>query len=227
MQNDGILNPPPPALVLSRERPRLRGVSHQLAFFIAAAAGIGLLSVASAGRPTVAVGIYVISLMALFGVSALYHRVTWADRPRAFMKRLDHSVIFVFIAGTTTPMALLAMEPAAGQKLLLSVWAGALIGIARAIFWPGAPKWLTASTYVAVGWISAAFIPEMYAGIGFSGMSALLVGGLIYSVGAAVYATRRPDPFPTIFGYHEVFHALVILACVLHFVMITAIVTAT
>lgn len=219
------MNPTLSAPAATLERPRLRGVSHQIAFFVSAAAGAALLAFTAAGRPSLAVGIYVLSLMALFGVSALYHRVTWTAPARAFMKRLDHSVIFLFIAGTTTPIAMLAMEPAAAKKLMIAVWIGAAIGIVRAVAWPHAPKWLTAATYVAVGWISAAFVPEMFAGIGLFGVGALLVGGLIYSVGAGVYATRRPDPLPAVFGYHEVFHALVICACVVHFAMIAAIVS--
>ena len=206
------------------QRPRLRGVSHQIAFFFSAAVGAGLLAVASAGRPTMAATIYVVTLLCLFGCSALYHRITWSTRALLLMRRIDHSAIFLFIAGTGTPIGLLAMEPEAGRRFLTYSWAAAALGVGRAILWPRAPKPLAAATYVAAGWIAAAYFREMYAGVGPFGMATLVAGGILYSIGAAIYALRRPNPLPAVFGYHEVFHAFVIAACALHFVTIAGVV---
>ena len=208
-----------------KERPRLRGVSHQIAFFFSAAVGAGLLTVAAAGRPTVAAAIYVVTLLGLFGISALYHRVTWSEKAHLLMRRVDHSAIFLFIAGTGTPIGLLAMEPEAGRRFLTYSWAAAALGISRAILWPRAPKPFAAATYLAAGWIAAVYFDEMYAGVGPFGMATLVAGGLLYSLGALVYALRRPDPLPTVFGYHEVFHIFVIAACALHFLTIASVVT--
>ena len=201
-------------------KPRWRGVSHQAAFFAAVGAGAVLLAVAEDGRAALAASVYVVTLMALFGVSALYHRIHWNDRARVLMKRLDHATIFVFIAGSYTPICLLALDGPVGTQLLTWAWIGAGLGVARAVFWPHAPKPVAAALYVLLGWMSLAYFPALAAGLGLAGTVAIAVGGLLFSVGAAVYAFQRPDPLPAVFGYHEVFHALVVAAVACHFVAI-------
>lgn len=203
-----------------RAKPRLRGVSHQWAFWVALGAGAVLLAVARDGRAAMAAAIYVATLMALFGVSALYHRIQWSDRARVLMKRLDHATIFVFIAGSYTPICLLALDGPVGLQLLTWAWLGAGLGVARAVFWPHAPKPVAAALYVLLGWMSVAYFPALQAGLGVAGTVAIAVGGVLFSFGAAVYAFQRPDPLPAVFGYHEVFHALVVAAVACHFVAI-------
>lgn len=205
-------------------KPRLRGVSHHMAFYVALAAGAALVAIATS-RAVVAAGVYAATLALLFGVSAAYHRVDWAPGPRALMRRLDHAAIFLFIAGSYTPICLLALGPA-GHGLLAAVWAGAALGVARAVWWPGAPKAIAAALYVALGWLVVLKLPAIAAALGPAAVVPLAAGGALYSVGAVVYALRRPDPAPAVFGYHEVFHALVIVACGLHFGVIARLVTS-
>lgn len=205
-------------------KPLWRGVSHHMSFFVAIGAGAVLLALAPSARAFWAGFIYVVSLLALFGVSALYHRIQWSEVARLRMKRLDHATIFVFIAGSYTPICLLALEPGLGWQMLGWVWLGAGLGVARAVFWPGAPKAVSASLYVALGWLVVAYTPSLWQAVGNFGMGALAAGGVLYSVGAAVYAFQRPDPLPRVFGYHEVFHALVVAACVCHFAAIARVV---
>lgn len=209
-----------------KTKPTWRGVSHQIAFFVAIAAGAGLIAFARGPLAVAATGVYAVTLAALFGVSALYHRVDWDEKKRLFMKRLDHSTIFVFIAGSYTPLCLVALGGTTGRTLLALAWAGAGLGVAQSILWPKAPKALKASLYVALGWLSTAYMPSIAQAVGMPVVAALVAGGLLYSVGAAVYATQRPDPLPAVFGYHEVFHALVIAACACHFAAIAHLVTA-
>jgi hemolysin III len=201
-------------------KPRLRGVFHEYAFFVSLACGVGLILAASDGRARVAASIYAVAVSALFGTSALYHRVTWRPTARRWMKRLDHSMIFVLIAGTYTPVALLALRGTLASTILIVVWAGALGGIVFKLLWIDAPKWLFAAVYVALGSVTAAILGQLPATIGWLGAAGLAVGGLLYMVGAVVYASGRPDPAPKVFGYHEVFHALVIAAAGLHYAVI-------
>jgi hemolysin III len=198
------------------EKPLLRGVSHELAAAVALAAWTALAHLAHGGRAATAANVYGASLFTLFAVSALYHRATWAPRARLLMRRLDHAAIFVLIAGTYTPFCLL-LGGARGDALLALVWAGAALGIVREIVWVGAPKALVAALYVALGWVILPVLPALRALLGGAGVGLLAAGGVLYSAGAVVYATRRPDPFPRVFGYHEVFHALTIAAAALHF----------
>jgi hemolysin III len=201
-------------------KPRLRGVSHQYAFFVSLACGVGLILAASGGRARAAAAIYAVAVSALLGTSALYHRVTWRPRARRWMRRLDHSMIFVLIAGTYTPVALLALKGWLANTILIVVWAGAVGGVAFKLAWIDAPKWLFAAVYVALGWVSAAVLGELPAAIGWLGLAGLAAGGLLYTAGAIVYASRWPNPLPTVFGYHEVFHALVLAAAGLHYAVI-------
>jgi hemolysin III len=201
-------------------KPRLRGVFHEYAFFVSVACGIALVIAASDGRARIAATIYAFAVSALLGTSALYHRVTWRPQVRRWMRRLDHSMIFVLIAGTYTPVALLALKGSLSQAILIIVWAGALGGVIFKLAWIDAPKWLFALVYIALGWVSAAIFGELPAAIGWLGVAGLAAGGLLYTIGAVVYASERPNPFPKVFGYHEVFHVLVIVAAALHYAVI-------
>jgi hemolysin III len=198
-------------------KPRLRGVSHFWAFLVALVAGGVLVATAPDGRATLAATIYAGSLAALFGISALYHRVDWRPATRRWMRRLDHSAIFLLIAGTTTPFALLVLDGAFATGLLIAVWAGAAAGIVVELFWVDAPKWATAIVYLSVGWIGAVGFPAIVARAGVTAGALIALGGLLYTAGAVVYARQRPDPNPAVFGYHEIFHVLVIAAAAAHF----------
>jgi hemolysin III len=201
-------------------KPKLRGVSHKYAFFVSVGCGVGLILAASDGRARVAATIYAVAVSALLGTSALYHRLTWRPTARRWMKRLDHSMIFVLIAGTYTPVALLALHGTLARAILIVMWAGALGGMVFKLVWIDAPRWLFAGVYVALGSVTAAIMGELPARIGWLGVAGLGFGGLLYIVGAIVYASGRPDPAPKVFGYHEVFHALVIAAAGLHYAVI-------
>ena len=207
----------PPPLV----KPRLRGVSHQWAFFVSLATGIALVLAAPSGRATLAAAIYAVSVAGLFGASALYHRVNWSSAgARRWMRRLDHSMIFFLIAGTYTPFALLALDGTLATVILVAVWTGAIAGMVMKLVWIDAPKWLVALTYVLLGWVAAAAFPQMLSGLGVTATMLVAAGGLLYTVGAVIYATKRPDPVPAVFGYHEIFHALVIAAAALQFAVV-------
>ncbi|MEI6226122.1 MAG: hemolysin III family protein [Deltaproteobacteria bacterium] len=199
-----------------RQKPLLRGVSHQIAAGVAMAGFVALLLVAPGPRARVGALVYGLSLVGLFSVSALYHRPTWSPRARLWMRRLDHSAIFLLIAGTFTPICLLVGDRRA-HVMLAVVWVGAGLGILRALLWPRAPRALATGLYLMLGWAAVPLVPAMYRAIGPVSLGLLAGGGLLYSIGAVIYATRRPDPFPRVFGYHEVFHALVVAAAGLHF----------
>jgi hemolysin III len=202
-------------------KPRLRGVSHQWAFFVSLVTGLALVLTAPGGKATLAAAIYAATVAALFGTSALYHRITWAsDAARRWMRRLDHSMIFLLIAGTYTPFALLSLSGGLATAILIAVWAGAGAGIVLKLAWIDAPKWLVAVIYVALGWVVVAAFPELYDALGVTAVAMVAGGGVLYTAGAVIYATRRPDPVPTVFGYHEVFHALVIVAAALQYAVV-------
>jgi hemolysin III len=210
------MSTPSPAPV----KPRLRGVVHEYAFFVSLACGVALVVAASDGRARVAAAIYAFAVSALLGTSALYHRTTWRPQVRRWMRRLDHSMIFVLIAGTYTPVALLALKGELARTILIVVWAGALGGVISKLLWIDAPKWVFALVYIALGWVSAAIFGELPAAIGWLGVAGLAAGGLLYTLGAIVYASERPNPSPKVFGYHEVFHVLVVVAAALHYAVI-------
>jgi hemolysin III len=201
-------------------KPRLRGVSHQYAFFVAIAAGIALVALAQGMQARVALAVYAVSLSAMFGASALYHRIDWAPRARAWLQRLDHSMIYVLVAGTYTPFALLVLAPALGWTVLGVVWAGALAGIVLSLVWIDAPRWLSAVLYIVLGWVSVVVVPQLWDRAGVMAVALLATGGVLYTIGAVIYARRRPDPAPRVFGYHEVFHVFVIVAATAHFAAI-------
>lgn len=199
-------------------KPKFRGVSHEWAFFLSLGLGISLLMLADTPKKSLAVAIYSISLCALFGTSALYHRVNWKTvKARMLMRRLDHSMIFLLIAGTVTPFALLNMTGTWSTAILVAVWSAAAIGIVIELIWINSPKWVSATMYVAVGWIGAIAFPHIVGTAGVWAGMLIATGGLLYTAGAVVYATGRPNPSPTYFGYHEIFHLFVIGAAALHF----------
>jgi hemolysin III len=207
----------PPVLA----KPRLRGVSHQWAFFVSLALGLGLVLAASGGREIAATAIYAASVAALLGTSALYHRVNWVrEGARRWMRRADHSMIFVLIAGTYTPFSLLVLEGTMATAILIAVWSGAAAGIILQLAWVDAPEWLQALVYVLLGWVAVAALPGLISGIGLFATLLLAAGGLLYTVGALVYALKRPDPAPAVFGYHEIFHVFVLVAATLQYAVI-------
>ncbi len=199
-------------------KPKLRGVIHEYSFPISLLAGGLLVYFASGGRERLALAIYAVSLSALLGTSALYHRVNW-QRPssRMWMRRLDHSMIFLLIAGTVTPFALLVVPGGLGTALLIAVWAGALAGIFVELVWTSSPKWVSVAVYLAVGWIGALAFPSIVSNAGLGAGALIALGGVLYTIGAVVYARQRPDPRPAVFGYHEIFHVLVVAAAIAHF----------
>jgi hemolysin III len=198
-------------------KPRLRGVSHKWAFFVSLVAGAALVVFAPEGKATLAAAIYAFSLSALLGVSALYHRVDWRPAARRWMRRLDHTMIFVLIAGTYTPFALLVLHGTIAKVVLIAVWSCAAAGVILNLIWWDAPKPVTAAVYLSTGWIALLAFPQLWSGLGPVGFGLVVLGGALYTTGAIVYARRRPDPRPEVFGYHEIFHLLVIVAAACQF----------
>jgi len=200
----------------------MRGVSHQIAFFASLVAGGVLIAVAPGGTPRFEVIVYALSLSGLLGVSALLHRRDWPPKTRQALRRLDHSMIFILIAGTYTPIAGILLHGGLRTAVLLTVWIGALGGVAFTIAWIDAPKWVAALPYVALGWVAVIASPQLIDRIGGDGFGLIALGGVLYTTGAVVYARKRPDPSPAVFGYHEVFHLFVIAAAAAHYAVIAA-----
>lgn len=199
-------------------KPRMRGWLHFYAFFGALAAG----TVLTALFPSIGVAVYSVTVCGLFGVSALYHRRVWTERGYQTMRRFDHAMIFVFIAGTYTPVCV-----ALGKTWLLAlVWIGALGGAVMSLIWPHAPRWVQAPLYLALGWVAIAVLPDLLHTSGVTALVLLLAGGAIYSLGAVSYALRRPNPWPEVFGHHEFFHACTIVAAICHHIAIYFVLTA-
>jgi hemolysin III len=212
---------------LSAPKPLFRGVSHQIGFFVSIAAIALLLHRCESRRAAVVATVFGASLLNLLGTSALYHRVHWSDAARQRMRRLDHAAIFVLIAGGYTP--LFALVPAAdgGHFALEMMWAAAAVGVVKSLVWVRAPKWVTALLAVAVGWLAVGQVLSRLAASGPLCIGLLVASGSIYSLGAVVYALRRPDPFPRTFGYHEVFHALVVAASVCLYLHVWLVIAST
>lgn len=201
----------------------MRGWLHTYAFFVAAVCGV-VLSAVAASRPGIAplvsCVLYSLTVCGLFGVSALYHRRVWSPGGYQIMRRLDHSMIFLFIAGTYTPFSVLMLTSAQTTVILATVWGGALAGVAAKLIWPHAPRWLSAPLYLALGWVALAVLPDILHTGGVAALALLLAGGAIYSLGAVLYALRRPNPWPTVFGHHELFHTCTLVAAICHHVAI-------
>lgn len=200
-----------------RSRPRLRGVLHQYAFFASLLAGVPLVATAPTPSARFAATAFAASVAAMFGVSAVYHRVTWRPRPRAWMARVDHATIYLLIAGTYTPYALLALSGAWRVVVLAVVWSGAAAAIVLKFAWVDAPKALAAALGVALGWAGVVALPQLVEEVGAAATVLVVAGGALYTAGAVVYALRRPDPLPAVFGYHELFHALVVAGVACHY----------
>jgi hemolysin III len=208
------------AAVPPKVKPRLRGVLHEAAFFVALAVGVLLVIYADGTRASLAAAVFAGSVVAMLGASALYHRVTWSVRARPWMRRLDHAGIYLLIAGTYTPVGLLTLRGTMREVVLTIVWTGAAAAIFMKFVWVGAPKWLSAVTGIALGWAGVAAMPQVARYAGVTAVVLLGIGGLAYTVGAVVYARRRPDPVPAVFGYHELFHALTLVAVTCQYVAI-------
>jgi hemolysin III len=201
----------------------MRGLLHAYAFFVALAAGTVLVSLAATRpgiAPVISCTIYSLTVCGLFGTSALYHRRVWSERGYQVMRRLDHSMIFVFIAGTYTPFCVLLLPGRTAAWLLAVVWVGALGGVAMKLIWPHAPRWASAPLYLGLGWVAIAVLPDILRHGGVTALVLLVAGGAAYSVGAVSYALRWPNPWPTVFGHHEFFHACTLVAAVCHHVAV-------
>ncbi len=202
----------------------MRGLLHLWSFFVSLATGATLITLAAvtvSARAALATAVYGVTVLGLFGVSALYHRRTWlTHKARLRMRRLDHSMIFVFIAGTYTPFSLLAMDRPTGYIVLGVVWGGAICGVALKLLWPHAKRWLGVPIYIALGWVAIFVLPQLLHHAGVAALVLLLAGGGLYTVGAVFYATRWPNPWPETWGHHEFFHAATVLAALCHYVAI-------
>lgn len=192
-------------------RPSLRGVLHAVAFVVSCVVG-GLFVAYSPGRDGFAAAVFAISVSVMLGTSALYHRITWRPDRRLWMRRADHAAVFLLIAGTYTPVALIGLHGAWRTSVLAVVWSGAVLAAITKICWVRSPKWLSVVIGIALGWVAVVALPELARNEGLPPLFLLAAGGIAYTAGAVVYALRKPDPLPRVFGYHELFHALTILA---------------
>jgi hemolysin III len=201
-------------------RPRLRGVLHLAAFVIAVALAPMLIAAADGGRARLAAAVFAGSVAACFGASALYHRMSWTPGVRLWMGRIDHAGAYLLIAGTYTPVSLLVLRGAWRPVVLAIVWVGAAAAIVLKVVWVAAPKWLAVAIGLALGWVAVVAFPQFIARLNPAAVVLLVAGGLAYTAGAVVYARRRPDPAPAVFGYHELFHALTIVGVACQYVAI-------
>jgi hemolysin III len=207
-------------------KPNLRGWLHAVMFPISVVAGVVLVASAPSQEGRISSAIFAITASTLFGVSALLHRGSWSPPVEGLLRRLDHANIYLIIAGTYTPFAVIALPDAEGRILLSIVWAGALAGVIFRVFWVGAQRWLSTTLYVVVGWVAIFFIPELVDGAGVTAVVLIVIGGVLYSLGAVVYAVKRPNPSPDYFGFHEVFHALTVAAYTAHYAAVWIVVHA-
>lgn len=208
------------SLIVQKQKPLWRGWIHAVAFPVASVAGVALIATAPTTAGRVSSAIFVATAALLFGVSALLHRGRWTPRVENGLRRLDHANIYLIIAGTYTPFAVLSMPPDQGRTMLIVVWVGSIAGMLFRVFWTGAPRWLSTSLYVAVGSVVLFFVPEFLEGAGVVPFVLVAVGGLLYTAGAVVYGTKRPTLVPGVFGFHELFHALTVAAFTCHYIAI-------
>jgi hemolysin III len=205
-------------------KPRLRGWLHAGALPVTLIAGFALVTLGPTLQARLASAIYAITSALLFGISATYHRGTLSPRLAEVLRRLDHANIYLIIAGTYTPFALLALDGAARIAVLAVTWGGALAGVLFRVLWMGAPRWLYTVLYLALGWTAVFVLPQLLRGAGAVAVVLVAVGGLLYSAGAIVYGLRRPDPSPRWFGYHEVFHACTLAAYLVQYIAVSIVV---
>ncbi len=205
-----------------KRRPALRGVLHGVAALLAPIGLVALLLIADSPRRYVGAAIFATSLLLLYGTSASYHLAHWPDRMDRVINRLDHSMIFVLIAGTYTPFCLIVLDDPWGIPMLAVVWTLAAAGVLVAVLRPRAPRWFGVGLYLGLGWVGIVAAAPILTALSVPALALLMAGGAMYSVGAVVYAMRRPDPFPRIFGFHEIFHTFVIAGSALHFIVIAA-----
>lgn len=210
--------------VASGVKPRLRGVWHQYAFVVSLIVGVLLVAAAPGALERVSSAVFGGAVATMFGISALYHRRHWEPKARRWLRRLDHTAIYLLIAGTYTPFALLGLEGAWRWSIAGVVWSGAVVAIALKVVWVDAPKWLAALIAGMLGWVGVVALPQLYDATGALGLAFLGAGGALYTAGALIYALRRPDPVPEVFGYHELFHALVIAAAACQYVAVAIVV---
>ncbi len=201
-------------------KPLLRGVLHQCAFFLSLVVGAVLVATASTALARWSGLVFAASVTAMFGASALYHRGSWAPRKRQWLRRLDHAMIFLLIAGTYTPVGLHILSGPWQVIVLTVVWIGAAVAIALRLLWTDGPRWIPVAIAVALGWVAVLVLPQLVRGIAPAGVVLLLTGGLLYTLGSVVYARKWPNPLPTVYGFHEVFHTLVIAAAACQYVAI-------
>lgn len=201
-------------------------MQHQWAAVVAAVAGAYLVSVSLDTTSRIAAAIYTASLVLLLAVSAVYHRFDWPHRTRMWLRRADHASIFLLIGGTYTPVTLLCLDAPDNLHLMVAVWSGATVGIVVSMFWPSAPKWVGAVLAVAVGYTIVPYFSRIARHMSSLELALIIVGGVAYTVGAVVYAAKRPNPWPRSYGYHEIFHTLTLVGAGLHFVAVTSIVRA-
>jgi hemolysin III len=205
-----------PSSALQAVKPRLRGWLHAGTFPLSVAFGVVMVALAPHERIRIAVAVFAVCAALLFGVSAVYHRGHWSPPVQAVLKRLDHANIFLIIAGSYTPFTVMLLPSGPAQTLLWIVWSGAVAGVAFRVLWVGAPRWLYVPVYVALGWVAVGYLPEFLHGGGPAVVTLVILGGVFYTLGGIVYGLKRPNPSPRWFGFHEVFHALTVVAFVLH-----------
>jgi hemolysin III len=211
--------------ILGLTKPQLRGMLHLVAFPLSIVSGIVVTILAEGTTATIGSAIYALSGVILFGVSALYHRGHWDARRHALLRRLDHSNIFLLIAGTYTPICLMLLDGTTRTVVLAAVWIGALAGVVFRVAWLGAPRWLYTPFYLGLGWVAIGVMPELGRNGGGGVVALLAVGGLAYTVGGVVYGLRRPDPVPSVYGYHEVFHTCTLVGFGCHYAAVVVAVT--
>ena len=193
-------------------------------FPVSLAAGIVLVALAPSGEARIAAAIFSLAAVLLFGTSALFHRGNWSPTVKNLLRRMDHANIFLIIAGSYTPFAMLGLPEDQGRLLMTIVWSGALLGVLFRVFWMGAPRWLYTTLYLVVGWIAVFFLPELIDGVGVAAVVMIIVGGVLYTLGALVYGLKWPNPWRGWFGFHEVFHALTIAAFTAHYIAVSMVV---
>jgi hemolysin III len=207
--------------VASTLKPKLRGWIHAGVSPFVLAAGIVLVVLSPTAATRWANIVFAISAVLLFGTSAVYHRGTWSPRVARVLRRLDHTNIFLIIAGTYTPLSVILLPAQTAKTLLIIVWSGALVGLLLRIFWLGAPRWLYVPIYLALGWVAVAFLPQFLDAGGPGVLWLVIAGGLAYTLGAVVYGLKRPDPSPRWFGFHEIFHSLTVAGYTCHYVAVS------